>query len=227
MSQRPFGRIPVIFAAALAAACGTGTTAPTGDFSVTAGPAAATTLGTTDTFHVTVTSTGGFAGSVLLTFLGVPPDWIVTLSQNPVPLTADGTGGSTVSITIPTNGTPAPAGQAITVQATGPSLHHTAPTSVTVANEFVTAFALGTDSFPHFGALAGTTLHFNVGTTITVRNDDTTAHRVHYDGTIGLMHEAADLPTGQSYSQVIGGTGTDHLLCLDHPDAGTITLVVP
>ena len=226
MHRRPMG-IPGMAALVLLAACSPGGTAPSGDFTVAAGPAAPATLGTTDTFDVTVTSAGGFAGSVLLTFGGVPTDWVVTLSQNPVVVPANGSGMSTVSITVPTNGTPAPSGQAVTVQATGLARYHTAPVTVTVANEFFAAFTLGTDTLTHFGALAGATLHFNVGTTITVRNDDTTAHRVHYDGTIGLMHEAADLPTGQSYSQVIGGTGTDHLLCLDHPDAGTITLVVP
>jgi len=213
--------------AAVFAACSTGTTAPTGDYTVAAGAAAATTLGTTDTFDVTVTSTGGFAGPVLLTFTGVPSDWIVTLTQDPVTVPANGVGVSTVSITILTNGTPAPSGQAVTVQATGAARYHTAPVTITVANEFVTAFALGTDTLAHFGALAGTTLHFNVGTTLTVWNYDTIPHQVHYDGTLGLLHEGGDLPTGQSYSQTISSAGSGHLLCHDHPNAGTITLVAP
>lgn len=216
--------------AAVFVACSTvSSTAPTGDFTVSAGVAAAATLGTTDTFHVTVTSTGGYAGQVLLTFTGVPTDWVVSLSQNPVTLTANGTAGSTVSLTIPTNGTPAPTGDTVTVHATGVSLNHTAPVAVTVANEIVIPIVLGADSAKHFGGFTTGTVHLNVGTTVSVLNSDTLSHIVHYNGSIGLAHEsvASPLQPGLKYSQVVANTGSDVLSCHTHVTADSVHLASP
>ena len=209
-------RLHIAFGA-LVAACSTGnSTAPTGDFTISAGVAAAATLGTTDTFHVTVQSTGGFAGQVLLTFTGVPADWVVGLSQNPVTVTANGSAGSTVSITIPTNGTAKPAGDSVTVRGTGFGLNHTATVTVTVANELVVPIVLGADSARYFGAFTTGTVHVNVGTTISVLNNDTTGRIAHYNGgTLGLAHQTIGVPSlqGQKYSQVVANAGSDILSC--------------
>lgn len=211
-------------------ACSTGnSTAPTGDFTVTAGLAAAATLGTTDTFHVTVQSTNGFAGQVLLTFAGVPPDWVVSLSQNPVTVAANGSAGSTVSITIPTNGTPKPAGDTVTVRGTGFSRNHTALTTVTVTNEMIIPIVLGADTLKHFGSFSSATVHLNTGTTISVLNQDTTPHLIHYDGGLGLAHQAIGpgLSQGQKYSQVVSVTGSDILRCHLHAAVDSVILVSP
>lgn len=207
--------------ASLALGCGSGGgTGPAPDFSVSVGAAPATTLGTQVKFAVTLTSTG-YGGVVTLAASGAPASWTVAFSSNPVALTADGSASDTVIVTIPTDGAPAPSGQALTVHATAGSLGHTASTPVTVANEYVVPIADGTGSGAHWGALDGTTIHLNAGTTLTIRNDDATAHRVHTDGTIpGFPHQAADMGTGGAYSVVVqsGGSGpsSDTFYCHDH-----------
>jgi len=202
--------------AVLVAACSTGSsTAPTGDFTLATSAPAAATLGTTDSFQVTLHSTGGYAGQVLLTFpAGVPSDWIVDLSQNPVTLTAGGTASSTVRLTIPTNGTPAPAGDTVTVHASGVNASHSTTVAVTVANELVVPIVLGADSARYFGAFTTGTVHVNVGTTISVLNNDTASHIAHYNLTsLGLAHQnvGGGSTQGQKYSQVVTATGSDVL----------------
>jgi hypothetical protein len=202
------------------------TTAP--DFSVAVGAAAATTLGSETTFDVTLTSTN-FAGPVTLAVSGAPASWTVTIPGNPVTLTSNGNAVVTVTVSIPTDGDPAPAGQALTVNATGTPGTHGGNTSVTVANEVVIPIASGTDVGPHWGALAGTTITIKVGTTITVRNDDATLHRVHYDtGVSGLAHQQNDMGIGESYSQTATGIGTTKLSCHNHghDTVGFINVVV-
>jgi plastocyanin len=201
-------------------------TAP--DFSVAVGAAAATTLGSETTFDVTLTSSN-FAGPVTLVVSGAPASWTVTIPGNPVTLTSNGNAIVTITVSIPTDGDPATAGQALTVDATGTPGTHSGNTSVTVANEVIVPIASGTDVGPHWGALAGTTLSIKVGTTITVRNDDATLHRVHYDaGVSGLAHQQNDMGIGESYSQTATGMGTTKLSCHihGHDTAGFINVAV-
>jgi len=228
MSRRRQG----ITLAVLVAACSTGNgTEPTGDFTVSVGVPAAATLGTTDSFQVTLQSTGGYAGQVLLTFpAGVPADWIVTLSQNPVTVPAGGSASSTVRLTIPTNGTPAPTGDTVTVHASGVGASHSAPVTVTVANELVVPILLGADSAKYFGAFTTGTVHLNVGTTISVLNNDSVPHIAHYNGTtLGLAHQAIASPSlpGQKYSQVVSGAGSDVLSNHGFVTADSVHLASP
>jgi hypothetical protein len=224
MPARPTLRLSgFAFLLSLATACTSSdsnnelTTAP--DFSVAVGSAAATTLGSETSFDVTLTSSN-FAGPVTLAVSGAPASWTVTIPGNPVTLTSNGNAIVTVTVSIPTDGDPAPAGLALTVDATGTPGTHGGNTAVTVANEVLIPIASGTDVGQHWGALAGTTITIKVGTTITVRNDDATIHRVHYNsGVTGLAHEQTDLATGDSYSQTAAGSGTTVLSCHDHGHA--------
>jgi len=232
MRARGFGVMPMLAVGSLlVAACGSsdsggGNTGPTPDFTVAAGTAAATTLGTQTTFTVDLHSSG-YAGPVTLAVTGAPATWTVAIAASPVTLAANGNASATVTVTVPSNGAAAPSGQTLTVHATAGSVAHTSGTRVTVANEFIVPIASGTGTGAHWGTLAGTTVYLNAGTTLTIRNDDSSVHQVHANNTItGFPHQAGDMTTGGAYSNVLA-SGSDTFYCHDHGQgAGTVKIIV-
>ncbi|MFE5797593.1 glycosyl hydrolase family 18 protein [Streptomyces sp. NPDC056503] len=104
-----------------------GTTTPTDDFSVTAGPASGTvTAGSSATTTVGTAVTAGSAQSVSLSASGLPAG--VTASFSPASVTA---GGSS-TLTLATTASAASGTYRITVTASGPSAAHTATYTLTV-----------------------------------------------------------------------------------------------
>lgn len=209
-----------------ASACSSNSGGPAPDFAVSVDTPTATTLGTQVVLHVHLTSTGD-SGSVVFSVSGADTSWDVALPVGPVTLTANGQKSANVIIAIPSNGVAAPTGHTVTVDAAIGSLHHSAATSVTIANQFIIPLVRG----DHFGTLSTDTVHVNVGTTLTFRNDDTLAHIIHTSGAIaGLPHQSTSgggtIPGG-TYNNTISGTGTDWVSCHTHPGVDSVRVSVP
>lgn len=184
-------------------------------------------LGTTQTIDVQIASTN-YNGPVSLSVTGAPADWVVAFSPAAtVSVAAGGMSDVDLVVTIPSNGTPAPAGMALEIVATASGETATESASLAVANEFVLPIVGGFGA--HWGAYAGTTVTLTEGTLLTFVNNDTDAHIVHADGTIpGLGHQdpSDPLTMGESWSVTVGA-GTDDVFCHTHgPIADAVTLVV-
>jgi len=209
-----------------AATCSSGTDA-TPDFSVTTDPVPATTLGTQETVHVHLASTG-LAGGATVTVTGAPANWTVTPPGAPVNLTANGQALADVIVAIPSNGDAAPSGDTLAIAATIGANEHVAKAVVTVANEFVAPIQLGAIGGAHWGSISGDTIHLSVGTLVTFRNNDTTLHVIHAGGSIGIAHQnvsGGTLPGGV-YQQTISTFGSDKIWCHVHA-SDTLYFVVP
>lgn len=177
-------------------------------------PTTSTTLGTSTRFTVKITS-NNFAGTVNLASSGGPADWTKTLPST-VTLTSGQVQNVNFDVTVAPNGSAATAGAALTVSATINSMSPVTDSStLTVANEYILPIANGVGTGAHWGALTNLTLRN--GSTFTIRNDDGIPHQIHAGGVIaGVAHQAAMMNTGQSYSVVLGGTGTDTIYCHVH-----------
>jgi plastocyanin len=221
---------PLVVLGTLLLSCSDDATSPAPDYTVSAGATGPTTLGTQVTFTVTLASTG-FAGPVALQVTGAPPSWVVSIGDSTQDLSANGTATTTVTVAIPTNGAPAVAGDTLKVEATSTLGTRTAISVVTVANEYVVPIVDGAGTGAHWGALAGTIVQLNVGTRLTIRNDDAAGHNIHTGGTIpGFPHQdtGTELSRGETYSNVLSGSGTDSFYCHTHGSiTGSITIVVP
>lgn len=180
-------------------------------------PTASNTLGTTTHFNVKITS-NGYAGTVNLSAAGGAGDWSKSFPSS-ITLTLGQTQNINFDVGVATNGSAATAGATLTFSATIGSMGPVSDTStLTIANEYILPIANGVDAGPHWGNLTNLTLRN--GSTFTIRNDDATAHQIHAsNGIAGLIHQTATMSTGQSYSVVLGSTGTDTIYCHVHGTA--------
>ncbi|HTI03923.1 MAG TPA: hypothetical protein VL549_01290 [Gemmatimonadales bacterium] len=214
-----------------ASACSSDSGGPAPDFTVSVDTPTATTLGTQVVLHVHLTSIAGDTGIVTFNVTGAPSSWTVAPPVSPVTLTANGQATGNVTIDIPTNGDPAAAGQSVTVEAILGTLHHSAASRVTVANEFVIPLLRGaTAGGSHWPFANGTTLHLNNGTLVTFQNGDTLAHIIHSNGGIGIAHQSTGgvgTPPGGTYGQTAsGGPGSTRITCHSHL-ADTLVIAIP
>ena len=100
-------------------------TAVPADFALSVSPTSQSVRrGSTATYAVTITGSGGFSGSVTLSLTGQPSGSTVTFSPNPA------TGSSTLTIT--TNGSTTRRTYSLTIKGTSGSLSHTVGASLTV-----------------------------------------------------------------------------------------------
>lgn len=177
-------------------------------------PSASKTLGTTTRFTVQLTS-NDFAGTVNLAASGGPNDWTKALPSS-VALTSGQVQNVNFDVTIAPNGSAATAGASLTVSATISGMSPVTDSStLTVANEYILPIASGVGTGAHWGTLTNLTLRN--GSTFTIGNDDGTPHQVHASATItNLAHQVASMNQGQSYSVVLGSTGTDTIYCHVH-----------
>jgi len=220
----------LVVPAALLSGCGsnsTGVTGPGFSLSVTTPPA--TTLGTTANFTVDIRSSS-HSGTVTLTAAGAPSDWTVAFTPSAtVSLVGGASTVVTVQVTIPSNGTAAPSGRALTLQGSGSSGSTSASASVTVANEFVMPIVAGAGSGPHWGAHGGAVVVLRAGTLLRFLNNDAAGHIIHAgSGIPGLQHQSSVSPLalGQSYTATVG-LGTDDISCHAHEaGSGQVTFVV-
>ena len=212
-----------------ASACSSNSSGPAADFTVAVDTPTATTLGTQVVLHVHLASTGD-SGDVVLHVTGADTSWDVTLPVGPVTLTTNGQKSANVLIAVPTNGASAPTGRSVTVDAAIGSLHHSAATSVTVANQLVIPIqrGAGAGTASHWPFANSTTFHLNAGTMVTFRNDDTLGHIIHSNGAIGIAHQAIGSPTlpGDTYSQTTSGSGSALVTCHSHV-ADTLFFAIP
>ena len=226
--HRSYARAAFIVACSALLACSDdGSTDPDPDFTITvASNAPATTLGTETSFAVRLASSD-FDGTVDLAVTGAPAGWAVTLDETSVDL-GDGTPVIVEGpVTIASDGAAAPAGQELTVTATGAPGTRSVTIDITVADEYVLPIAAGTGDGPHWPDHAGGVIALRVGTTLRVRNDDATFHRIHPEENIdGFAHQPESMAAGGSYLAVIGGTGTEAIYCHDHGHADHVTIVV-
>ena len=224
--------VKVVVIGALLSSCGGDSTGSAPDFTITADPPAATTLGTANTLHVHLNSTGA-SGTVTFDVTGAPANWTITPPAGAVTLAANGQTTADLTVTIPSNGDAAAAGQTLTIAATIGSQTHQVQPVLTVANTYVATLVLGGGSAGgHWGALALTTIHLNVGTMLRFHNADTTAHLIHAAGGVpGVVHQntgGIGTPAGGNYDQTIAGTGSDVINCHNHgPTGDLINIAVP
>jgi hypothetical protein len=188
-------------------------------------PTKSTTLGTTSVFTVTITSMG-YSGPVTLSSSGGPSDWTRSLTST-VNLSVGQTRMVDFDITIDSNDSAAPAGAALMVTGTISGQAPVSDTStLTVANEYILPIEGGTGSGAHaWGGL--TTLTMRAGARLTIRNDDATQHQIHASsGIAGVIHQTSAMNTGDTYSVVLGSTGTEPIYCHVHGvGSGQFTLV--
>lgn len=200
------------------------------DFNVAVDTAPATTLGTASTLTVKLRSTG-FEGPVTLALLGAPVTWTIGNPDSPVTLAANDSATATITVTVPSTGAAAPAGQSLTVDATAEGLHHTASTPFTVAAEYVFHFGAGAWTGPHWGAAQGTGVHLINGTLVRFQNGDTVAHTIHAGGGVGIAHQSIGgigIAPGASYTGTISAApGTSDLVsCHAHNHSDTLRITV-
>jgi hypothetical protein len=213
MLRLPIAGLGIITSLAISACSDTSGPDDAGFELAVTSPAGAT-LGTTQTIAVDITSTD-YAGTVTLDVTGAPADWVISFLPSATPtITAGGTTAVTLQVTIPSNGTPAPSGQSLTVEASGASGPVTGNTSLVVANEFVLHVVGGTGA--HWGAMAGTTIDLKAGTLLRIVNDDTGSHTIHTTNAIGMPHQPdPGFATGGSYTATVT-PGVEDLFCHVH-----------
>jgi hypothetical protein len=183
------------------------------------------TLGTTQTLNVDITSSD-YAGTVTLNLTGAPSDWVVSFLPSATPtIAAGGTANVTVEVTIPSNGTAAPSGQSLALEASGTSGAVTENTSLVVANEYVLHVTGGFNQ--HWGSAAGSTIDLKAGTLLRIVNDHSATHTIHTTGAIGVPHQPdPGMATGESYTGTVTA-GVENLFCHIHgPIADDITIQV-
>ena len=223
-------RIALLLAVAAAVGCGSDDPADGGedaDFTLSIHDAPGTMwLGTTTGFSVRVLS-DDYAGSVTLSAEGLPDGWVVEWADEVIELDADEPVIVEGTITVASDGTPAPEGGTIVISGTGEPGTRTVELDVTVDDEvrITIPSAVGADG-DHWGAVEGGTLRMRVGTPLRIVNGDGTQHRVHTsDAIVGLPHQPASMGFQQSYVGVPGSAGSDAIYCHDHNDDG-FTLIV-
>ncbi len=185
-------------------------------------PSASSTLGTTTRFNVKLTS-NNFAGTVNLAASGGPSDWTRNLPPS-VTIAAGEVQNLDFDVVVATNGSATASPATLTVSATISTMSPVTDTStLMIANEYILPIAGGVGAGPHWGALTNLTLRN--GSRFTIRNDDAVAHQIHAQNTIsGLAHQATAMNTGESYSVVLGSTGTDAIYCHVHTTTGQINI---
>lgn len=221
--------VAALLAAALSACGGDSGSEPNARFQMAVTPgSASSTLGTTTSFQVALTSTGA-TGPVALSLTGAPAGWQATFSPSATPtLVAGSTTNVTVAVSVPSNATAAPSGQALSVRAALGSDVIARSVTLTVSNEYVLTIPAGTGSSgAHWSAAGGSVLLLRAGTTLTIRNADGTPHSVHTDDDIpGFQHQQGSMTLGQEFSNVLG-VGEDVIYCHDHGTAtGQLTIRV-
>jgi len=226
-SRTLLSSLVIALACTTTSGCGSeGSSGPGGDFALISSSANPTTLGTETTFVISMRASN-FSGPVTLSTTGLPASWTVTFSPSAtLHPDANGDASAIMTVAIPADGEPAPAGQTVRIRGAASVQGSDAVTGLVVRNEYIVPITAGTGNTEHWGALANTTLHLNVGTTLIIRNDDVTSHRVHTEDAIpGFPHQVGDMTQDLSYSAVLGA-GTDDFSCHDHPDEGSVHLVV-
>jgi len=176
-------------------------------------PTASTALGTTVTYAITVNA-ANFAGPIALTAMGAPANWTVAIEPATVTAVSGGTVAATMRVTIPANGDPAIAGQALMVNASGGPGAQSASATLTVANEYTVAITAGTGTGAHWGAMSGGLLRLRAGSTLHITNNDTIPHRIHAGGGV-FAHEPTAMGPGQSYTVTVQD-GSDTFYCHEH-----------
>jgi hypothetical protein len=215
MLRHQIAGLAIIASSLAASACDSDTSGPEdAGFELAVTSPTGATLGTTQTIDVDITSSD-YAGTVTLNLTGAPADWVISFLPSATPtIAAGGTTDVTVQITIPSNGTPAPSGQSLAVEASGTSGDVTENTSLVVANEYVLHVVGGFGA--HWGAAAGTTIDLKAGTLLRIVNDHSVTHTIHTTGAIGMPHQPdPGMATGQSYTSTVTA-GAEDLFCHIH-----------
>jgi F5/8 type C domain-containing protein len=183
--------------------------APAGDFSISASPGSQTvTVGAGTSYTATLTALNGFSGSVALSASGLPAGASATF--NPTSVTGSGT--STVGITT-TSTTPAGT-YTVTITGTSGSLQHS-----TTATLVVTDFSLAASP-------GSQTVTVGAGTTYTATLTDLSG----FSGSVALI--ATGLPTGTSPTfnptslSASGSTSTVGITTTSATPAGTYTVTI-
>lgn len=115
--------------------------APTPDFSISASPSSRTvTQGGGTSYTATVTSTNGFASATTLSVSGLPSGASAGFSPNPVTPPANGSMGSTLSVT--TSGSTPPGTYTLTITGTSGSLSHGTNVTLVVQSAVVPDFTI-------------------------------------------------------------------------------------
>jgi plastocyanin len=186
-------------------------------------PSAATTLGTTTNYSVTLTASH-FEGPVTLAATGVPASWTATFEPPTVTLGLDDTAIVALSIQIPTDGEAATTPVTIGVDAqAAPGLRQVS-SQLTVANELVVAIPDGTGGGAH---AFPDRIDLRLGATLRILNSDTTQHRIHSDGGPGFPHQDESMAQGEAYVVTPGDVGGYNFYCHDHGvGTGVTNLVV-
>lgn len=200
--------------------------APSASVALAVSPAnATTTLGTETTFTVTVTASH-FSGPVTLAATGAPAGWAVTVQPTSVTLADGGSATATVKVRVPSNGTPAPTGQALAIAATGAAVSASGDAALTVTNDYLVGVGQ-VGGGTHWGAMNGGTIRIKAGTRLHIRNDDTIAHRIHTGGGVGgFDHQGTSMGPGGSFD-VTPTDGSDIFYCHDHGQGtGQVNLVI-
>ena len=195
-----------------------GGTSPAPDFSIALDISSVNlALGETKQIAVTVQSVNHFAGAVALSAVGLPPTWQITFSPSAnLTVPSDGTASATAIVTIPTDAEAANA----TVQVSGSAEpgDHASALLVEVRPELVLHIPPNALNNPDQSFGGSVTVRYVApGTKIVWVNDDTVTHRIHADGSGGLVHEADQMGPGQSYTVTIIAPGTYDYSCHIHP----------
>jgi subtilase family serine protease len=112
---------------------------PTPDFSLSASPASGTvTAGSATTYKVSLTSTGGFSGSVALSASGLPSG--AQASFSPASVSSSSTTSTLTVSTLPTTPT---GSSTVTITGTSGTLSHTTSVSLVVGSAVANDFSLG------------------------------------------------------------------------------------
>jgi hypothetical protein len=192
--------------------CGT---AP--DFSVSASPASQTVVqGSSTSYTVTVTPSGGFAGNVSLSATGLPSNAAATFSPTSI---TSGSGSSTMSVTTSAS---TPAGSytlTVTGTSTSPNLTHSTTVTLVVNSA-------GSPDFSISATPSSQTVTQGTGTSYTA----TVTASGGFTGSVSLT--AAGLPSGAtatfSPASITGGSGssTMNVTTTTSTVAGSYTLTI-
>ena len=127
---------------------------------------------------------------------------------------------------MPSNGAPAPTGQALAIAATGAAVSASSDATLTVTNDYIVGVGQ-VGGGTHWGAMNGGTIRIKAGTRLHIRNDDTIPHRIHTGGGVGgFDHQGTSMGPSASYD-VTPTDGSDIFYCHDHGQGtGQVNLVI-
>jgi uncharacterized membrane protein len=191
---------------------------PTPDFSLSSSPGSQTvTQGSSTTYTIGVSPSGGFTGDVSLSATGLPSG--ATASFNPNPASTSG-GATTSTMTVTTSGSTPTGTSTITVAGTSGSLNHSIQVTLTVQQTTSSDFTIS--ATPSIAAAApGSSTSY----TVTVAGSGTGP----FNGTVNLSVGGVPSRTSSSFNTTsITGSGSATLTVSPHHNAqnGTYTLTI-